>query len=350
MTAPHPEGTVLVLAPFGRDAQSIVDLIARAGLAAEAMSSADHLVDRLGDDTGLVVLTEEAIPRNHWNRLRDAVTAQPSWSSYPFIMMAGQRRPGRSGTGHSVLPAEVTNVMVLERPMGGNTLMSAVQWALSGRRRQFITRDHLEELSKGAEQQRLMTRELAHRVKNTIAVLQSIVGQTMRPYSEMASVTEIIVERFAALSRAHDLLLGEDFVNADFRELVERTLLVHEGAFDLAGPPLRLSPQASLSFALVLHELATNSIKYGALKSPTGIVTIRWQVTPTSPREFAFTWTERGGPPSSSPGAEGFGSRLIRATLSGFGHVETHYPREGFDLSFSGDLDSLVFSATPEFA
>ena len=86
--------------------------------------------------------------------------------------------------------------------MGSATLLSAVRWALGGRQRQFTTRDHLAELQRNAVQQQLMTRELAHRVKNTISVLQSIVTQTMRPYPATADLRDLLVERFAALARA----------------------------------------------------------------------------------------------------------------------------------------------------
>jgi len=215
-----------------------------------------------------------------------------------------------------------------------------------------VTKQHLDELERNAQQQRLMTRELAHRVRNTIAMLQSIVGQTMRPYPDMTPVRDLILERFSALARTHDLLLGSNFQSADFRDLLQRTLDVHSSEFHLDGPPVELSPQAALSFALVVHELATNSIKYGALSSKAvdGNVDITWDVNPIAGREtFTFDWKEHGGPAVSAPTRTGFGSRLIQMTLAGFGDVTPRYTTDGFALSFSGDLQKLTHAVVPTF-
>ncbi len=284
-------------------------------------------------------MSEEALVQTDWTGLIKVINAQPTWSSYPFIMLVSRR----SATSHpehiySVLPSEITNVILLERPMGSATLLSAVRWALAGRRRQFVTRDHLQKLQDNARQQALLTRELAHRVKNTIAVLQSIVTQTMRPYPDVDNLRVLIVERFAALARAHDLLLGTDYAVANFRALVERSLQVHAGNFAIDGPDVDLSPQASLSFALVLHELGTNAAKYGALRSPEGMVVVRWQVADSV---FELSWREEKGPKVEAPKHKGFGSRLVQSTLAALGDLKLAYEPSGFQLAFSTSLDRL---------
>ena len=222
--------------------------------------------------------------------------------------------------------------------MGSATLLSAVRSALAGRRRQFLTRDHLQKLEESARQQAVLTRELAHRVKNTIAVLQSIVTQTMKTRSDVDDLRETILARFAALARAHDLLLGTDFAAADFGELVKRSLEAHGDRFVASGPPIDLSPQASLSFALVLHELGTNAAKYGSLRSPQGLVDVSWDV---NGEKFAFQWQERGASAVPPPTRSGFGSRLIRSTLQGLGTLNMSYEPRGFQLALSADLDRL---------
>ncbi len=341
------DGKVVVFAPYGRDSESISALLKQQGLVTETVGSLEALSESLGDEVGAVLMSEEALAQPNWKPLVRAARAQPSWSAYPFILMISPRRSyGQAAAVYSVLPAEITNVMVLERPMGSATLLSAVRWALAGRRRQFVTRDHLEELQRKQDQQRLMTRELAHRVKNTIAVLQSIVTQTMRPHPDMAEVRDQILERFSALSRAHDLLLGTDFVSADFRSLIEQALSVNEGDFRLLGPKLSLSPQSSLSFALVIHELATNSMKYGALKAG-GAVVIEWSVEPGPPESLLFGWHESGGPPAKAPTSVGFGTRLVRSTLNGLGDVEMTYAASGFGLTFKGPLSDLTHAVVP---
>lgn len=344
------DAKVAVYAPYARDSTSLVSVLSGQGIPAGAVGSVAGLASELNDQLGAAVITEEALDHADWAAVVRAVKAQPSWSAYPFIFLVSQRKTfGRSEGAFAIVPADITNAIVLERPMGSATLVSAVRWALAGRRRQFVTRDHLEQLERNAAHQRLMTRELAHRVKNTIAVLQSIVTQTMRPHPELESIKTIITGRFAALARAHDLLLGVDFQAADFRDLVERQLSVHQGDFRAEGPSIRLSPQASLSFALVLHELATNSIKYGSLKAEQGRVDISWAVSKDAAPMFDFRWCESGGEPIVAPVTAGFGTRLIKSTLSGLGTVAFNYPRQGFELVFNGPLRELTHAVVPSF-
>lgn len=342
---------IIVYAPFAKDADSIVNLLQRQGYYAISVTTLKMLVDHLGDQVGAVILTEEALTQPDWTALVHSISSQPSWSSYPFILLIGQRRSAQQTEAvYALLPLEVANVMVLERPMSSTALISAVRWAVAGRKRQFVTRDHLGELERRTSHQRLMTRELAHRVKNTIAMLQSIVTQTMRPYPETLGLQEKILERFSALSRTHDLLLSTDFTAAEFKDVVDGVLSIHGGEFEISGPQFRLSPQAALSFSMVLNELATNSIKYGSL-SPTadhGSVSIRWELDGEQQDIFRFFWLEAGGPSVRAPEHMGFGTKLIRSTLAGLGNVELAYPSTGFSLSFTGDIAGLTHSVVPE--
>ncbi|HET7347431.1 MAG TPA: sensor histidine kinase [Acidobacteriaceae bacterium] len=347
---PHEhDGKVIVFAPFARDAESIGAILTQHGMAVERVESVGTLASRLGDDVGAVLMSEEALVRQDWQPLILAATRQPSWSAYPFILLIGQKRSFHETQRVSaVLPSVITNVMVLERPMGSATLLSAIRWALAGRRRQFVTRNHLQELERRTKQQQLMTRELAHRVKNTIAILQSIVTNSLRS-PEAADVRKTIIERFGALSRAHDILIGTDFAAADFRELATTALSVQSGMFDLEGPDVLLSPQSSLSLALVLHELATNSLKYGALQAG-GKVHLRWVISEQSAPAFNLKWSETGGPPAVRPVQVGFGTRLIETTLKSLGKVEMRYEPSGFELLFVADLKNLTHTSAVGFA
>ena len=344
------DGKVVVYAPFAKDAASIMGLLHSQHLDAGTATSLLDMTSQLGDGLGAVLMTEEALVQADWGALLEAIQEQPTWSSYPFILLIGQKRSAaQTDAVYRLFPPEVTNVMVLERPMSSTALLSAVRWALAGRRRQFVTKSHLDELERSTQQQRLMTRELAHRVKNTIAMLQSIVGQTMRPHPEMADVQERIIERFSALSRTHDLLFSTDFQEAEFGELVRQTLAVHSHNFTIHGPTIQFSPQAALSFALVIHELATNSIKYGAFSADnSGRVSVTWEIRPGADGgQLQFNWKESGGPVVSAPTRKGFGSRLIGATLGGLGHSEASYASEGFELAFIGDLAGLAHVVRP---
>ncbi len=337
---------VVVYGPFARDGASTVQLLQVNGHNALTVTSLAGLVEHLNEDLGAVLMTEEALIQSDWSPLVKAVKEQPSWSAYPFILLIGQRRSaGQTEAVYGLFPPDVANVMVLERPMSTTALLSALRWAVSGRQRQFVTRDHLRELERYTRHQTLMTRELAHRVKNTIAMLQSIVSQTMAPHPEMEGVRNRILDRFSALSRTHDLLLSTDFSSADFPDLVDRTLMPHGRRFQATGPSLEVSPQAALSFALVLHELATNAIKYGAFSSSvaTGMVELGWAVEGAGDNKvFHFAWIERGGPKVVPPTRNGFGSRLIRTTLGALGTVETSFAEQGLEVKFRAALSALT--------
>jgi len=181
----------------------------------------------------------------------------------------------------------------------------------------FIQGSDVTERVRAENHQRLLINELNHRVKNTLASIQSIVSQTLRGVQTKEEASTAISNRILALSRAHNVLTDENWDGADLRKMVENSLeaFQHEGrsAITVSGPPLRLGPHAALSIALALHELATNAVKYGALSSPTGTVDVKWAVN--RDEVFELTWTEKGGPTVVKGERRGFGSRLILKVL-----------------------------------
>lgn len=159
----------------------------------------------------------------------------------------------------------------------------------------------------------LLARELTHRVKNTLTVISVLARQT---FKEQRTAAETFNERVKALGGAYDLMLSGAGHSTDLKTLVTKALQPYAGLADercqADGPPLEISPEMALGLSLIIHELMTNAIKYGALSNEAGRIDIRWQVT----RENAiFTWQERGGPPVITPAEEGFGSKLIRNAL-----------------------------------
>jgi two-component sensor histidine kinase len=162
------------------------------------------------------------------------------------------------------------------------------------------------------DQQALLMREVDHRAKNALAVALSVVQLAPRdvsPEEFAAGVTG----RIAAMARTHSLLAERRWEGAEITALAEAELAAHEGHFDLGGPSLRLHPDAAQPVAMLLHELATNAAKHGALSRPGGRVSVQWLLTGGEPeRVIRLTWCERGGPPVTGPPARaGFGSRLL---------------------------------------
>lgn len=195
-------------------------------------------------------------------------------------------------------------------------------------------------------EQRLVNEEISHRLKNSFAMVLSIAGQTLRSVPDRAPVMAF-EQRIHALSSAHDVLLQKAWSSAPAKEVVKAVLASagHGDRIDVSGPEIELGPRATLSLSLLLHELATNAAKYGALSVPDGRVSIVWHLDGQGENAQAtFEWTERGGPPPTPPSdtaRKGFGSRLISVGLVGTGGVDLRYPPSGFEATMKAPLAQL---------
>ena len=171
------------------------------------------------------------------------------------------------------------------------------------------------------ERQRLLIHELNHRVKNTLATVQSIAAQTFRDVDEESRPKlKAFEERLFALARAHDVLTRENWEGAELREIIAEVLEPYRRLagerFEVRGPHLRLKPSMALALAMALHELATNASKYGALSVPKGRVFIHWTLTPGDLPTLSLQWRESHGPSVLPPTRRGFGTRLIERSLA----------------------------------
>jgi two-component sensor histidine kinase len=193
------------------------------------------------------------------------------------------------------------------------------------------------------DQKQLLIEELSHRVKNTFASIQAIAAQTLR---SAGPDLETFQSRLLALSRAHDVLLQGGWKPSSIVSLVGKVLRLDvEGArFEIDGPDMTINASAALSVSLLLHEMATNAVKYGALSVDGGKVEVRWSV---HGQLFELDWKESGGPPAKAPHSRGFGSRLIAMGIAGSRMTELDYSAEGLRARFQGPLASLV-DALPE--
>ncbi len=168
-----------------------------------------------------------------------------------------------------------------------------------------------------------LTRELNHRVKNTLANVLSILSLTRRRASGLDDFADSLEGRIRALSATHDLLTVTDWGTTPIRAVIEAELQhfrsVLDDAIVLDGPELELAPNDALSFGLAVHELATNAAKYGALSVPGGQVTIRWSRGEDAAAETGWAqveWQEVGGPPVASQRRRGFGTELIEKVVA----------------------------------
>lgn len=189
------------------------------------------------------------------------------------------------------------------------------------------------------QQQRLLNEELAHRIKNMMSVVQAIAHQTLNKVEDREAVTSFS-KRLAALASAHDVLTRDQWASALLGEIAKGAVATFgEDCFILSGPDVTIGPRATLSLSLLLHELATNAAKYGALTAPDGKVALNWAVRSDGEKDMLdLTWTERGGPPAKEPSHTGFGSRLIRMGLTGSGGVTVSYETDGLVVAASAPL------------
>jgi two-component sensor histidine kinase/PAS domain-containing protein len=181
--------------------------------------------------------------------------------------------------------------------------------------------------------QKLLNHELSHRLKNTLAMVQAIASQTLRQVQPRESVVAL-ERRIHALSAAHDVLLQHNWAAAPIQQSVQKVMqaLGQESRVSASGPEISLGQRSALSLAMLLHELTTNALKYGALSVEAGQVTLRWHVEGEGEEaNLVLCWREAGGPPVQPPGQAGFGSTLIRMGLGGTGEVALRYPSSGLE-------------------
>ncbi len=185
------------------------------------------------------------------------------------------------------------------------------------------------------EHQHLLNRELSHRMKNLLAMVQAIATQTMRNATDVKEAQNVLTARLIALGRAHDLLMGGALTSTEMEPVIRAATDIHADRpdrFRIEGPPIVIGTDQALSLALMLHELATNALKYGALSSDGGHVAITWEVSPAEQGPLlSLTWAEAGGPAVMPPARKGFGTRLIERGLSAQvgGTLALDYPPSG---------------------
>ena len=197
------------------------------------------------------------------------------------------------------------------------------------------------------EHRLLLLNELNHRVKNTLATVQSIAVQSFRRARTDMGGREMFQSRLLALSRTHDVLTNESWEGANLGDIVAQAIMPYRDAnptrFAVDGPAVWLSAKMALSISMALHELATNAVKYGALSNETGRVSITWRMLhEPEGRRLRLEWAEKDGPAVVPPRRKGFGSRLIERGLAQElgGEVKIEYQPQGVWCEINARLDA----------
>jgi two-component sensor histidine kinase len=200
----------------------------------------------------------------------------------------------------------------------------------------------------------MLMQELAHRGMNLLAVVQSIAGRTLSGDRSLTEAKSVFIGRLQALSQTFSTLTTEAFEGAPLEAMVKRELASFAGRARLDGPNVMLTPKIAQTFALVVHELATNAAKYGSLSVPDGEVYVKWDITGgsvtgqeasgnNSEQRFQLEWRETGGPPVTTPTRRGFGTTLVSQVAgTEFGcRPELTYDAHGFGYKFDAPLERL---------
>ncbi|KQS54295.1 histidine kinase [Brevundimonas sp. Leaf363] len=207
----------------------------------------------------------------------------------------------------------------------------------------FVQGNNVTDAVMAAERQKLMIDELNHRVKNTLATVQSIAMQTARSHDDPQTFARSFQARLMSLSHTHNLLTNSHWEGADLHEVLDHETAAHGGGrISLNGPVVGLSPAVALSLGMIFHELATNAAKYGALSSGDGRVFVDWSVSDQRDRKLHISWRETGGPPiETPPSRRGFGSRLIERNVRHdlAGTITLDYERDGLTAEIIVSLD-----------
>jgi PAS domain S-box-containing protein len=206
--------------------------------------------------------------------------------------------------------------------------------------------------AKRADQQRdLMIGELNHRVKNTLALVQSLATQTGHTAVSLEEFEKAFTTRLHALAAAHDLLTDTNWEGTTLHHVIKTAVApftTREGItahIDISGPTVWLNSNTAITLALAFHELVTNAAKYGALSIETGRVTISWVASPeVNPTEVDLSWRESGGPAVTPPARSGFGSMLLERVLAyeADGKVDLSFPKSGVEFNFKLPLSEKV--------
>lgn len=179
--------------------------------------------------------------------------------------------------------------------------------------------------------QQLLVEELHHRVKNTLAMVQAIAAQSLSTASSLEDAKQSIGSRLVALGQVHDLLLQSNWAEADLRAILKKAVSPFSAErFAITCPSIAVAASTALPLGMVLNELCTNAVKYGALSTPNGLVKISAALDDEG-EMLGIRWKETGGPTVTLPSRKSFGTRLIEQSLVGpvEGHVDLDFPPDG---------------------
>ncbi len=309
-----PQGTprIVAIAPFRQDAPVLRSFFEGEGIAVVASDGQAGFAAISADPPDLVVLTQEALTPDLVEDLSAFLRGQPPWSDVPVIVIVDEQPATLAFLRDLHAQLADRSLTILHRPLRKSELISAVRFALAARRRQIELRDHLDF-------QAQLKRELSHRVKNILANVSALFYMTLKQSTTLEGFVPAFQGRLNALSRVHGQLVASEWTRGDLGMIARSVLDPYSDQqgdrIRIAGPAQPVGPGSAVTLGLLLHELATNAAKYGALLPGDGRLDLSWARQDEPRPQIVIAWTESGGPPVRVPERQGFGTTFIRSVV-----------------------------------
>jgi PAS domain S-box-containing protein len=263
--------------------------------------------------------------------------------------------PERSRIEHADL-RRVFSAAPRERPMGAGRDLCArrrdgteipVEIGLKPIRREgrnyvLVVMVDISERQRLEERQRLLIGELNHRIQNLFTVVQSVALHSLRGNRSLEDAREVFIERLHSLGRTYTMMTEQEWRGAPLRQIVAAETSAFADRINLAGTDVMVREKAAQSFAMILHELTTNAVKYGALSVPAGCVDVRWSVgADDRPDMFVLSWRETDGPTVVPPTLTGYGRTIIENTMRRIGKYQIEYAPSGLEFWMEVPLETI---------
>ena len=192
------------------------------------------------------------------------------------------------------------------------------------------------------ERQRLLVGELNHRIQNLFAVIQSVALHSLGGDRSLVDAREVFIDRLQSLGRTYTMMSEQEWRGAPLRQILAAETSAFADRVSVDGIDLMVRQKAAQSFALILHELTTNAVKYGALSVPTGRINVRWNVDREShPCQFVLCWEEIGGPAVVPPTRRGYGRMIIESTMRRIGRHQIEYAPTGLKFRMEAPIEKI---------
>jgi two-component sensor histidine kinase len=328
--------SVLVLAPVGRDAKVAASILTTNQIASRVCASLDETLPLL-DQVQCLVVAEEALISSDRNRFAAWLENQPAWSDFPIVLLT--RRESEIDKRLAFLDRYL---IVLERPFLASSLANSVRSALRARARQLEVKSYIEQKQEVADRQKLLIRELHHRVKNTLANVWAMMGATAKTSGNVEDFVRDFSARIVSLADTHSMLTDDYWQMASLHKMLEGELRHYETGdrprILLEGPDVALVADIAIPVGMAFHELASNSSKFGALSRPQGRIDVRWSVGTSGDAQIVnLDWQERNGPKVEQPTWRGFGTTLLEKVVAVQCNatVELNYHRDGLRFTMA---------------